>query len=268
MVRIRRVAADSRPARLMKTLFAALLLLVAGPSCAAPDADGGNDEAPLAVVTGANRGLGLEMARQLASAGYGVVGTARKPAEAEELRALGVEVRQLDVTDDASVAALAEALGGRAVDLLVNNAGIYPRESGLASLDLDDVKLAFDVNALGPLRVTRALLPNLREGHGKKIVHVSSSMGSIASNGRGGSYAYRASKTALNSFNKTLSIELAGEGFVAIVVNPGWVRTDMGGPNARLTPEQSVAGLLKVIAGLEPGDNGRFFDHSGEELPW
>lgn len=250
----------------------AAMLVATTPHVASPSANASVaqiEDGPVVLVTGANRGIGLEMARQFKAKGYQVIGTARKPEAADELRSLGVRVEQLDVTDDESARALAESLGGMKVDLLVNNAGIFPREKGgLDSVNFDDAVRAFEVNSVGPLRVTRALLPNLRRGTGKTVVQVSSLMGSIEGNTRGGSYSYRASKTAINSFNRTLSHELGAEGFKCIVVHPGWVRTDMGGPNARLSPEESVSGLVKVIEGLGPEDNGAFFDHSGKQLPW
>jgi len=226
------------------------------------------DDAPIALVTGANRGLGLELARQLQQKGYVVIGTARKPEKADELRALGAQVEQLDVTDSDSVKALAGRLGDTHIDLLVNNAGIFPHNNSIETFDFDGAENAFRVNSLGPMRVTQGLLPQLRRGGGKTIVQVSSLMGSIEANTRGTSYEYRASKTAINSFNKTLSVELGPEGFTCVVVHPGWVRTDMGGPNAHLTPEDSVRGLVGVIGGLSTEDNGRFFNYDGEPIPW
>jgi len=226
------------------------------------------DDAPIALVTGANRGLGLELARQLQDKGYFVIGTARKPEKADELRALGARVEQLDVTDSDSVKALAERLGDTHIDLLVNNAGIFPRNNSIETFDFEGAAKAFDVNSLGPMRVTQGLIPQLRRGKGKTIVQVSSLMGSIEANTRGTSYEYRASKTALNSFNKTLSIELGPEGFTCVVVHPGWVKTDMGGPNAHLAPEESIRGLVGIIGDLSTEDNGRFFNYDGEPIAW
>lgn len=226
------------------------------------------DDAPIALVTGANRGLGLELARQLQGKGYLVIGTARKPEKADELRALGVQIEQLDVTDGDSVKALAGRLGDTHVDLLINNAGIFPHNNSIETFDFDGAENAFKVNSLGPMRVTQALLPQLRRSTGKTIVQVSSLMGSIEANTRGTSYEYRASKTAINSFNKTLSVELGPEGFTCVVVHPGWVQTDMGGPNAHLTPEESIRGLVGVIENLSTEDNGRFFNYDGEPIPW
>jgi NAD(P)-dependent dehydrogenase (short-subunit alcohol dehydrogenase family) len=224
---------------------------------------------PLTVlVTGANRGIGLEYARQFAAAGHTVIATARDPAAATELRAITERIEPLDVTDAASVAALAKRLDGVAIDILINNAGIGGRDDNdLASVDFEAMRQTFEVNAFGPLRVTQALLPNLRLGQRKLIVNMSSQLGSIErSNGQ--MYAYRASKTALNQFSKILSVELGAAGFVVVAVHPGWVRTDMGGANATLSPEESVAGLVALIGKLGPQDNGRFYDYQGKPIPW
>lgn len=221
-----------------------------------------------AVVTGANGGLGLELCRQLVEAGARVIGTARQPRAAVDLRALEVEVEAVDVTDRESVSRLAERLGDRAVDLLLNNAGVGGAGRGIADLDFAKLEEAFAVNSLGPMRVTQALLPNLRRGRGRKIVHITSRMGALSENLEGGYYGYRASKAALNMLNRSLAVELAGQGFVCVVLHPGWVRTRMGGTRAPLSPSESVRGLLRVIGGLKRRDNGRFFDYTGAELPW
>jgi len=220
------------------------------------------------LVTGANRGIGLEMARQLEARGMHVIGTARNPDSADELKATGAEVLPLDVTDADSVAALVAALDGRKIDMLINNAGVgSQRASSLADYDFDRMALAFDVNSIGPIRVTQALLPNLQAGQQKTVISISSVMGSIERNS-GGAYGYRASKAALNMMNKSLALELADEGFTCVVMHPGWVRTRMGGEQAPVSPEQSVSGLLDVIAGLGTPDNGKFYDFQGEEIPW
>lgn len=250
---------------LKRTLFTLLVLvstLVAGPALAALDKN------TTALVTGANRGIGLELATQLKALGVNVIGTARKPADAAELNALGVQVEQLDVADVASVAALAERLKGVKLDLLINNAGVGGQSANtLAELDFEQMAAVFDINSIGPLRVTQGLLPNLMAGSGKTVVQVSSVMGSIAQNG-GGYYGYRASKTALNMLNKSLSVELGKQGFTCVVVHPGWVKTRMGGAAAPVEVPDSVAGLLTVIAGLTTQDNGRFVDFQGNEIPW
>ena len=226
------------------------------------------DDTGTVLVTGANRGLGLEFVKQLKAKGYKVIGTARSPAKATELKATGVQVEQLDVADQASVDALAAALEGMPIDILINNAGMANRtDSSLATLDFAAMERSFQVNSLGPLRVTQALLPNLQAGKGKTIVNITSRLGSIELS-TGGIYAYRTSKTALNQINKIMSVELAPQGFTSIVMHPGWVKTDMGGPDATLTVPESINGMLGVIGGLTVDSTGKFYNYDGTELPW
>lgn len=220
------------------------------------------------LVTGANRGLGLELARQYAAAGWQVIGTARSPKSATELAALGVRVLQLDVADDASVARLASALGETSLDLLINNAGIMDRNGSLEEVDVATMARVLDVNALGPMRVTKALLPALRRGQTRQVVSITSGLGSIADNTSGDFYGYRESKAALNMFIRSLAADLADEGFTCIVISPGWVQTDMGGSNANLTPAESVRAMRAVFDNLTPAASGRFYNHDGSLLPW
>ncbi|MBT8054788.1 MAG: SDR family oxidoreductase [Xanthomonadales bacterium] len=225
-------------------------------------------DAPTVLITGANRGLGLEFARQYAAEGWKVIGTARKPKQADELTALSVEIAQLDVADQASIDALAKSLEGRPIDLLINNAGIFPRVNKIEEINFDDYSRTLAVNTLGPVRVTRALLPNLRLGEQKKIVNITSRLGSIALNTSGVFYGYRESKAALNMFTKTLAIELGPEGFTCLTIHPGWVKTDMGGANANLTPQVSISGMRAVIRKLGPAETGTYWSYSGEAVPW
>lgn len=221
------------------------------------------------LITGANRGIGLEFARQFTEKGYRVIGTARTPDEAHELHDLDVRIVQLDVTDEDSLEAMAADLQGTAIDILINNAGIGGQFADkLTEVDIDKVARTVDVNSLGPMRVTSALYDNLHSGEGRTVIQITSIMGSIELNDRGGFYGYRMSKAALNMFNRSLSHELGDEGFICIVLHPGWVQTDMGGEQAPLTPEESIGGMIKVIEGLDVGDNGRFYDYTGKELPW
>ncbi len=220
------------------------------------------------LITGANRGLGLEFARQFHAAGYEVIATARKPEAADELNALGVRVEQLDVADEASVAGLAKRLGDMPLDILINNAGIGARTRSLEDVDFGTIERIIQVNTLGPMRVTQALLGGLRKGDRKIIVNITSSMGSIERNTRGGGYGYRESKAALNMFTRTIAAELRSEGFRCITMSPGWVKTDMGGPNARLTPAESISGMISVINSLTAEDSGEFFNYYGEHMPW
>lgn len=220
------------------------------------------------LITGANRGLGLEFARQYKEAGWQVIGTARKPGQAGELKALGVRVVQLDVASQESVDELAATLSDEPIDLLINNAGIFPRVSKIDEIDFGDYERTLAVNTLGPVRVTRALLPNLRQGELKMIAGLSSNLGSIAENTRGTFYGYRESKAALNMFTKTLAAELGPEGFTCVVLTPGWVQTDMGGPDATLTPAESIGGMKAVLDKLTPAENGTFWSYDGSQMPW
>jgi len=223
------------------------------------------------LVTGAGRGIGLELARHYAAEGWTVLATVRDAGRAAALRALPgrIEVLELEVADPASVAALARSLAGRAIDLLINNAGIYgPDNPEPGSFDYRAWEQVLAVNTLGPVRVTEALLPHLRAGKGRVIASLTSLMGSIGENTGGGALFYRSSKAALNAAMKTLAIALRPERFTVVVLHPGWVRTDMGGPSAPLDPPTSAAGLARVIAKLGPDDSGRFFNYDGRELPW
>jgi NAD(P)-dependent dehydrogenase (short-subunit alcohol dehydrogenase family) len=246
--------------RILALAFIVLAGTIAGMANAAPP--------PTVLISGANRGIGLEYARQFAARGYKVIGTARDPADAKELASVAGRVEPLDVTDAASVAALATRLDGVAIDILVNNAGMFDRKDvSVDRVDFAMMEQTFAVNTLGPLRVTQALLPNLRAGKRRTIVNMSSQLGSIEQS-NGTWYAYRASKAALNQINKTLSAELAAAGFTCVVLHPGWVRTDMGGAGATYAPEESVRGLITVIEKLGPADNGRFYDFKGNAIPW
>jgi NAD(P)-dependent dehydrogenase (short-subunit alcohol dehydrogenase family) len=228
-----------------------------------------------ALVTGANRGIGLELVRQLLRRGDSVDAVAREPDRARELRALRVEhghrlqLLACDVTSDLSIRAMARARGLTALDLLINNAGVMGTSQGVERQPASELVEVFDVNAAGPFRVTQALLPALEAGAGKKIVHLSSTMGSISGNRSGGYYAYRMSKAALNMLSTTLAEELRKHGILSVVMNPGWVQTEMGGHGAPVRVEDSAAGLLRVIDRLTLQDSGKFLDYlEGAEIPW
>jgi NAD(P)-dependent dehydrogenase (short-subunit alcohol dehydrogenase family) len=220
------------------------------------------------LVTGANRGIGLEYARQLSERGDRVIATAREPEKARELSALGVRIEQLDVADADSVSTFVRRLAGTPIDVLINNAGVGDAGPPLEGLSMDDVEHAYRVNALGPLRVTQALLPNLRAGKRRLVIGMTSGLGSVSRNESGGWYAYRASKAALNQLFRTMAEELEKERFTFVVLCPGWVQTDMGGPGAPTSVKDSVRGLLKVIDGLKPSDTSRFLNHRGKEVAW
>ncbi|MEO1128711.1 MAG: SDR family oxidoreductase [Planctomycetota bacterium] len=220
------------------------------------------------VITGANRGLGLELARQLKDAGHTVIGTARTPEPGDELHGIADRVASCDVTSDASVRALAASLDGTPIDVLINNAGFGPNAGTIDQLDMDNFEQAMAINALGPARVAKALLPQLRAGGGRRIVSISSQLGSIENAAGGGYHAYRASKAALNMLNRCMAHDLASDGFICLAIHPGWVRTRMGGEQAPLSPQESARGMIEVINGMTPSHNGAFVDHLGETLPW
>src|SRR5262245_31524845 len=220
------------------------------------------------VVTGANRGIGLELARQLSERGDTVIGTARSPESATDLETLGVRVEALDLENPKSISALARKLKGTAVDLLIHNAAVGVAGPAVEEVTADDLESHFRVNAIGPLLLTQALLPNLRESDRKLVVAISSGLGSIAENENGGWVAYRVAKTALHQVMKTLSSELSKDGLTFVLISPGWVRTRMGGQGAPLAPEESVRAVLKIVDKLTPKDSGRFFNQKGREIPW
>jgi NAD(P)-dependent dehydrogenase (short-subunit alcohol dehydrogenase family) len=218
----------------------------------------------IAVVTGANRGIGLELVRQLRARGDVVHAAARKPGD---LAALGAIVHDVDVTDQASVDAMARAID-TPIDLLINNAGINRPHQKLHDLDLAMTAELYAVNAIGPLRVTAALLPHLRRGTGKKIVHITSGMGSIADNQRGESYGYRMSKAALNMMSKSMSIDLRSDGIISFVINPGWVQTDLGGATAPVAVADSARGIIARIDAATLETSGTFQNWDGKTYPW
>jgi len=230
---------------------------------------------PTLLITGANRGLGLEFARQYAADGWQVFAACRAPAAATELQRLAAEsgarirVIEMNVTDTASVRAAAAGLNGEAIDLLLNNAGVGgPPGQQLGSLDYAAWTRVLDTNSLGPMRVTEAFLENVAKSHLKQIVTITSGMGSIEDNTSGGRYAYRSSKAAVNMVMKSLSVDLAPRGITCIVMNPGWVRTDMGGSGGKLSPAESIKAMRSVIAALKPEDSGKFLNYTGKPYPW
>jgi NAD(P)-dependent dehydrogenase (short-subunit alcohol dehydrogenase family) len=220
------------------------------------------------VITGANRGIGLELARQARAAGHDVVATTRHPVKSKELAELDVRMEELDVADPRSVAEFHTSLGHMPVDVLINNAGIGVQSVDFETVDPVRMMEFFRVNTIGALRVTQALLPNLRAGAEKRVVQMTSRMGSIADNTSGGSYAYRASKAALNMVTRSLALDFAAEGFVCMVLHPGWVQTRMGGGGAPVIAEVSVSGMLHVIDRAAADDSGGFFDFTGASVPW
>lgn len=229
---------------------------------------------PSALITGANRGLGLEFARQYAADGWQVYAACRDPNSASGLRRLAdsssggkVRILALDVTQPASVKAAAGELDGQAIELLLNNAGVMgARGQTIGNIDYESWAKVLDANTMGPMRVAEAFVDHVARSERKLIVTLTSGMGSLADNTSGGSVAYRSSKAAVNMVMRSLAIDLAPRGITCVVVNPGWVQTDMGGPNATLTPAESVSRLRRVIDRLGPAQTGKFFNHDGREF--
>jgi NAD(P)-dependent dehydrogenase (short-subunit alcohol dehydrogenase family) len=225
------------------------------------------------VITGANRGIGLEFVRQLAERGDSVEATARDLEAAGELAALAkkhgqVRRHEVDVRNDASVLSMVKTIAGDAVDVLVNNAGVMGKMTSLENVDLSDAMATFDANALGPIRMTRALLPNLKKAERPRVAHITSGMGSIGDNTSGGAYAYRMSKAALNMANKSMSIDLRDRGIASVVVNPGWVQTDMGGGGAPTPVSESVSRMIAIFDELSILRTGSFIDYRGGTIEW
>ena len=230
---------------------------------------------PSNLITGANRGLGLEFTRQYLADGWQVYATCRDPASASELSGLAdasggkLRILELDVTDLASVTAAAEELDGAAIDLLLNNAGVGgARGQSVGNIDYDAWAKVLDVNTMGPMRVSEAFVDHVARSERKLIVTLTSGMGSIGDNTSGGAFAYRSSKAAVNMVMRSLAIDLAPRGITCVVVNPGWVLTDMGGPHATSTPAESIARLRRLIENLAPAHSGKFFNHDGREYEW
>ena len=226
-------------------------------------------------VTGAGRGLGLEFASQWLATGADVFALARDPGASKGLASLGrdfpgkLHTVACDVADDASVASAAAKVSGMtgALDIVVNNSATYGTRGGsIGELDLEEVRRVFDVNTLGPIRVSRAFLPLLERGTAPKIVHLTSLMGSVTDNRSGGAWSYRISKAALNMVCKNLALDLAPAGIVSSALHPGGVRTDMGGAGAPLGIAESVAALIRTIEALTSGESGAILDRHGQPL--
>jgi NAD(P)-dependent dehydrogenase (short-subunit alcohol dehydrogenase family) len=216
------------------------------------------------VITGANRGIGLEMARQWHERGERVIAVCRQASEA--LQALGVEVIEgIDVARGEDINRLAERLEGVRIDLLYNNAGILLDEN-LQDMNFATMEQQFEVNTLGPLNVTHALLPNM--GEGGKVGLMTSRMGSIADNDSGGRYGYRMSKAALNAAGKSLSVDLKPRGIAVAILHPGFVRTEMTGHNGQIDPPEAAERLIRRMDELDLENTGTFWHSDGSVLPW
>lgn len=233
------------------------------------------------LVTGANRGIGLEYVHQCLARGDRVIATARDPERATALADAAAaypeqcRVERLDVADEGSVAAFAERIADEAIDVLINNAGLYggswandAQRQSVAGMDYALWEEILRVNVIAPFRLTVELRAQLARGSRKLVVMISSDLGSIAANGQGQSHAYRTSKAALNMLTKGLAIDLKAEGLAVVSMAPGWVQTDLGGSHATWSAADSVGNQLKVIAGLGLEDSGRFVNLLGEQVPW
>ena len=216
------------------------------------------------VITGANRGIGLELARHYAAEGCEVIGVCRQSSE-ELAGVAGQVIDGVDVTTDAGIDKLKSGLAGKSISLLINNAGLLQDEQ-LGSIDFDSIRTQMEINAYAPLRVAEALAPLM--GQGGKIANITSRMGSIADNDSGGRYGYRASKAALNAFGKSLAVDLKPRGIAVAQLHPGYVKTRMVNFGGLITPEESARGLAERIANLTLENTGSFWHSNGEELPW
>ncbi len=226
---------------------------------------------PTALITGANRGIGLEFSRQYAAMGWRVIATCHDPGSAADLKSISgdVSVEAMDVSDYANIQSLAKSLKREAIDVLVNNAGIHgPRPSRVGGIDYDAWAEVLKINTMGPMKVSEAFVEHVARSDLNTIVTITSKMGSIADNESGGAYPYRSSKAAVNAVMKSLAVDLRPRGITVVVFHPGWVATDMGGPSAPVGPDESVAGMIKTISKLKLSDSGKFLNYDGKKVAW
>ncbi len=224
------------------------------------------------LITGANRGIGLEFTKQYALDGWHVFACCREPQSASALQAIAstnnnVQTLALDVGDFAQIDALALQLKRESIDLLLNNAGVYP-SSSFGNTDYSAWADGFKTNSMAPLKMVEAFVQQISRSQHKKIATLSSKMGSIDDNTSGESYSYRTSKTAVNMVMKSLSIDLKPYGISVVTLHPGWVKTDMGGSNALINSQTSVSGMRKVIADLNLSSTGKFIAYDGKAINW
>jgi NAD(P)-dependent dehydrogenase (short-subunit alcohol dehydrogenase family) len=224
------------------------------------------------LITGTNRGLGLEFAKQYAADGWSVLACCRNPESAHELQLLAkkhnnLQILALDVGDFKQIDALALQLKNQPIDVLINNAGVYP-ESAFGDTNYDEWAQAFKINAMASLKMAEAFVQHVAKSQLKKIATLSSKMGSIDDNGSGESYIYRSSKTAVNMVMKSLSIDLKPYGISFVTLHPGWVQTDMGGPNGLINAQTSVTGMRAVIENLNLESTGQFIAFDGKCIAW
>ena len=228
------------------------------------------------LITGASRGIGLEFCKQYAADGWRVHACCRDPGRAVALNELAarysdlIKLHALDVTNHAQIEQLARTLSDEAIDLLINDAGIYPASDkhGFGHIDYAEWMTAFNINTMAPLKMVESFVNQIARSELKLIVTITSQMGSMDDNSSGGSYLYRSSKAAANMVVKSLAVDLKEQGIISVAFNPGWVKTDMGGPNAMIPVEQSVVDMRKVIEGLTLADTGKFIGNDGLVIPW
>ena len=226
------------------------------------------------LLTGSNRGIGLELVRQYAAAGWRIHACCRQPEQATELQALAadnpdIRVHQRDVTDHGRIATLARELDEQPIDLLFNNAGIYGQDdAGFGNTDERLWLQAMRVNVIGPMKMMEAFVDHVAASRHRLIATLSSKMGSMADNGSGGSYVYRSSKAALNAILKSAAIDLQPRGIRVAILHPGWVKTSMGGPHAEISTGESVTAMRRILADMGAEDSGTFFDIDGSTIPW
>lgn len=224
------------------------------------------------LITGANRGLGLEFAKQFSEKGYHVIGTSRSPEKATDLKATGAEIMKLDVTSEEDIAALAEALKGKKLDILINNAGYFgptlsvgKNNAKINNITREEMLNCFSVNTMGPIFVSQALLPSLKLSDNPKIINISTRSSQL-STPRAKAWGYGVSKAGLNMVTNNLHGELSKQGFIVISLAPGHNQTDMG--NGDLMPEESIGKMIPLIENLTKKQSGRFWYYNGKEIPW
>lgn len=230
---------------------------------------------PTLLITGANRGLGLELCKQFLQLDWTVHAACRNPDNATRLSVVAdkypdqLTLHTLDVSNHQQIKDLKKKIGEKPIDVLFNNAGVYAGESAEFGSSNTDVWLdAFNINVISPMKMMEAFVDNIASSEMKIIASMSSKMGSISENSSGGSYAYRSTKSALNSVMVCAAHDLKAKGITALILHPGWVRTDMGGPNGELSVEESATNLIKTIGKASIKVSGKFFDIDGSIIPW
>ena len=226
------------------------------------------------LITGTNRGIGLEFVKHYLKNNEKVIATCRNRNSAKDLLELenttsNLSLVELDVSNPNSINEFTSKITDQPIDTFISNAGVFgPKNIEFGNFDAKEWLDVFNINTIAPLIITQKILKNLRLGKDKKLVFISSKVGSIEDNTEGGMYIYRTSKTALNQVIKSLSIDLKEENFIVVALHPGWVQTDMGGPNALIDTKTSVKGMIKVIDNLTPKNTGKFYNYDGSSIPW